>query len=114
MAADTEAGENLPGIRICPTLEQARKEADKFKAIEPVGVPGMQKSLFDAEPSGQKKLFDYVAPSKADSRKKKEADLLDGVNDRLKKVLKNKKTLSPADLLTNVTHDPLAGQREMF
>jgi len=84
------------------------------KPMERVGVPGMQKNLFDEEPSGQKQLFDYIAPSKKDVKKAKQEDLLAGVNSRLKEQLKNKETLSPADLLTNVTHEPLAGQRDLF
>ena len=78
------------------------------------GVPGMQQSLFGEEASGQKKLFDYIAPTKSDTKKAKQRDLLDGVNERLKAALKSKEALSPADLLTNVTHEPLPGQKPLF
>jgi len=82
--------------------KQMDEEAELAKPEKKPGVPSMQTSLFDTEPSGQKKLFDYVAPKKADNKKKPEsqASLLESIDDDLK--------------AQQAANRPLSGQRDMF
>ena len=74
-----KAAANVPEFK--PTTSPGQQRAqEKQKAIaenenkpKPIPtVPGQQQGLFSEEASGQKKLFDFVAPAKAKTEKPKE------------------------------------------
>ena len=60
------------------------------------GVPGMQTSLFDEDPSGQRQLFNYVPPKKGDNKPKQPASssMLEQIGDEQRDRERQNKPLS--------------------
>ena len=85
------------------------------KPFKAQGVAGGQMGLFDAEPSGQKSLFNVVKPAKKGKAKPASRDdLLAGISGKLKAHLKDKETVSQADLSTKFQGESLDGQKSLF
>lgn len=93
--------------------EHPRDASGQFssKADAP-GVPGQQMGLFGHDQSGQGRLFNVETP-KTQKRAAPSDDLAGVANARVREILKNRETLSPADKSLQVQPDSLPGQREL-
>ena len=107
-------------------LETSRKvESDlagQVEALEsqrsgPIGVPGEQQSMFPeiGDGTGQKQLFNVAKPGKTTAKKSQDGTqaILNAVNERTRKILAGKETLSPADTGIQAQAEPLPGQSSM-
>jgi len=107
-----------------PEASQQRRNADREPAEQPStrpqSVSGQQQGLFDRGEftTGQKSLFNVIAPDKPKSGKGKGVtsggDLFAGLQSQIVEHLKAKLTLSPADRGVVVQPESLPGQKEMF
>jgi hypothetical protein len=82
------------------------------------GIAGQQRGLFGGDDlrTGQKSLFDVIAPAKPKGKAKSAvaSDLFAGLQADIVEHLKSKAILSPADRGVVVQPESLPGQREMF
>lgn len=106
-----------PKGKISPPFED--RHGDQASQPIPQSVSGQQQGLFDRGEftTGQKSLFNVIAPDKPKSGKgkaKTTADLFAGMSSDLKAALKNKATISPADAGAVAQSPTLPGQKDLF